>query len=85
MVTQGPSIWIIVTSDTIWHEGDQRSRDYPGHGYPAYSEEVDRIQKFTEHKEFTKKLEEHIIGKKKFSCYEAVALVPKLNTSIVFT
>ena len=23
---------------SIYHEGDERSRTYPGHGYPAYTE-----------------------------------------------
>lgn len=26
---------IIQTTTQTWHEGDQRSRDFPGHGYPA--------------------------------------------------
>lgn len=26
---------IITSTEQVWHEGDQRSRDAPGHGYPA--------------------------------------------------
>jgi hypothetical protein len=26
---------IITETKQVWHEGDQRSRDAPGHGYPA--------------------------------------------------
>lgn len=35
----------IVTTDTrsIHHEGDERSRTHPGHGYPAYTETVETI------------------------------------------
>ncbi len=29
---------IIFKSQTIHHEGDERSRTHPGHGYPAYTE-----------------------------------------------
>lgn len=30
--------WAIIIPGTIHHEGDQRSRDFPGHGYPSYTE-----------------------------------------------
>ena len=35
--------WAIVAygSRSGYHEGDERSRTNPGHGYPAYTEEVD--------------------------------------------
>ena len=29
---------IVFSRRTIHHEGDERSRNYPGHGYPAYDE-----------------------------------------------
>lgn len=32
-------IWIFETR-TIQHEGDERSRTHPGHGYPAHSETI---------------------------------------------
>lgn len=30
-------------SRTIHHEGDERSRTHPGHGYPAYTETIESI------------------------------------------
>jgi hypothetical protein len=30
-------------TDTIHHEGDERSRTHPGHGYPAYTETINSI------------------------------------------
>lgn len=45
VVKQVP-LFIVITKRTIHHEGDQRSRDYPGHGYGAYSEEVDSIAEY---------------------------------------
>jgi len=39
-------MWIIVTTKSIHHDGDQRSRDFPGHGYPAYSEEVQEVKTY---------------------------------------
>lgn len=35
-----------LTVTSIHHEGDERSRTHPGHGYPAYTEKVDSIRKF---------------------------------------
>lgn len=29
--------WAIISNTTIHHEGDERSRTNPGHGYPAHS------------------------------------------------
>lgn len=39
-------MFLIITTKNINHEGDQRSRDFPGHGYPAWSEEVSVVEKF---------------------------------------
>ena len=38
--------YAIIYEDTIHHEGDERSRTHPGHGYPAYSEEIEKLQTF---------------------------------------
>ena len=35
---------LISKSRTINHEGDERSRTNPGHGYPAYSEQILSIE-----------------------------------------
>ena len=29
--------WALITSVSVHHEGDERSRTNPGHGYPAHS------------------------------------------------
>lgn len=31
---------------TINHEGDERSRTHPGHGYPAYSETIHSVNQY---------------------------------------
>ena len=35
-----------LTTTSIHHEGDERSRTNPGHGYPAYTEQVSTFVKF---------------------------------------
>lgn len=39
-------MYLAITKRTIHHAGDERSRTHPGHGYPAYDEEVDVVHKF---------------------------------------
>lgn len=33
-------------NESIYHEGDERSKRYPGHGYPAYTEHRLNIRQF---------------------------------------
>lgn len=35
---------IIFDSKSVYHEGDQRSKDSPGHGYPAHTEKINSFQ-----------------------------------------
>lgn len=36
----------VIYKIAIEHEGDERSRTHPGHGYPAYTEYVETFQSF---------------------------------------
>lgn len=40
--------YIALWEGTRWVEGDQRSRDHPGHGYPAGNETTYERQTFTD-------------------------------------
>jgi hypothetical protein len=35
---------MVFETTSIHHEGDERSRTCPGHGYPAYTEEIHTIK-----------------------------------------
>jgi len=37
---------IVYKTRTVYHEGDERSRMYPGHGYPAYTEKCESFEHF---------------------------------------
>lgn len=37
---------IVYKSHTVHHEGDERSRTHPGHGYPAYDENVETFEHY---------------------------------------
>ncbi len=36
----------VIYEEYIHHEGDERSRTHPGHGYPAYTETVRTFKEF---------------------------------------
>lgn len=38
--------YAILYNEQIHHEGDERSRTNPGHGYPAYTETVEKFKSF---------------------------------------
>lgn len=44
--------WAIIENTTISHEGDERSRTNPGHGYPAYTESAITYTAYTNKEEF---------------------------------
>lgn len=43
-----------IITDQIYHEGDERSRTHPGHGYPAYYEDVTKFKEFRDENELKK-------------------------------
>jgi hypothetical protein len=68
---------IIYKTIHIYHEGDERSRTNPGHGYPAYDEQIASCEHYvTEEKEdfenFVKSL--HSKNEKDFIFFEVFAL-----------
>jgi len=48
--------WAIITTSSIYIEGDERSRTNPGHGYPAHSETTIQYQAFTNEEEWKKEV-----------------------------
>jgi hypothetical protein len=36
----------VITNTSVHHEGDERSRTNPGHGYPAYTENITTFKTF---------------------------------------
>ena len=51
----------IIETDFIYHEGDERSRTHPGHGYPAYTETVTNLREFSAKESW----ERHVTGEAK--------------------
>jgi hypothetical protein len=76
--------YAIIQSDSIWIPGDQRSKDCPGHGYPASSKAVVSYEAYLTKEKFLeaiKELENPRFGSKKN--YVAIKVTPiKITTSI---
>lgn len=47
-----PYTFAVIIERSIHHEGDERSRTHPGHGYPAYTETVNEFKEFKDEAEF---------------------------------
>ncbi len=72
--------WAIVTYDSVHHAADQRSIDCPGHGYPAYSEEVVKYQSFINEADWKEQIREYTARRESFS---AMRVIPaKISTEI---
>lgn len=70
---------------TIWHEGDERSRTCPGHGYPEHSENVVLYRVFKDDEEmrdYVQRQETTIYGKDNYQLIEAVPLNVQVRTTI---
>ena len=73
--------WAIVTYSSVHHEGDERSRTNPGHGYPAYSEEIVKYQSFTDEDEWKECIRDYTVRKIEFS---AMKVIPaKVKTEVL--
>lgn len=70
-------MYIAITKGTVHHEGDQRSRDYPGHGYPAYTETVEEVTRFKSEDE----LREWVLSTGKYKRYEIFQCTPVTVTT----
>ena len=72
--------WAVVTYDSVYHAGDQRSIDHPGHGYPAYSEEIVKYQAFTDEEEWKETIRDY---EARNITYSAMKVLPaKITTDI---
>ena len=77
---------LIFKTEFIYHEGDERSRTHPGHGYPAYTETIDLVS----YKTFKDKedmenwvIKEELKGKDK-AVYQLISVQP-INPKIKAT
>jgi hypothetical protein len=77
MIKKEPQ-FIVLSKRTIHHEGDQRSRDFPGHGYGTYSEEIDVVTELFDEEG----LREYLLGEE-LSLYRVYKVTPVKVSKIV--
>lgn len=66
----------------IHHQGDERSRTHPGHGYPAWTETVTDLKRFDNEAALTNWI--RVYGKD--NTYEVFRCVPvKVSTEVKIT
>lgn len=74
--------YIITIDKTIHHEGDERSRTHPGHGYPAWVEVIPTHTIYNDYELFLTAIEALTKIKKPFKAYSASELEIKVETTI---
>ena len=73
--------YVILEFDSIYVHGDQRSIDYPGHGYPASTENFSRYISFTNKDEWETEITKRMNSQ--YSRKEFVAL--KVSRAVIET
>lgn len=77
--------WAILTCITVHTEGDQRSRDFPGHGYPASSSNYIEYKAFLDENDWKAEIAEMSVikyGRKEFTAIHVQVATIKSTVSV---
>lgn len=77
--------WAILTCTTVHTEGDQRSRDFPGHGYPASSSNYIEYKAFLDENDWKAEIAEMSeakYGRKQFTAIHVQVATIKATVSV---
>jgi hypothetical protein len=72
--------WALITSVSVYHEGDERSRTNPGHGYPAHTTQHDEYTPFATEAELLNAMNRKIYNN--FQIIKAEPLEIQVKTTI---
>lgn len=76
----------VIQCSQIHHEGDERSRTCPGHGYPAWSEDITTFREFANEAEMLKWVEttekDKYAPKYKLIKYEVLTVKTKISIEV---
>lgn len=75
-MTDSTFTFAVIIERSIHHEGDERSRTHPGHGYPAYTETVKEFKEFKNEAEFRAWIETQESKHCTSESYKAIAFKP---------
>lgn len=71
----------VIVQNTVSHEGDERSRTHPGHGYGAYTSTHNEVIEFKDESAFRAWVEKEEAKKYGKKNYRAIAFKPVTITS----
>ena len=83
MAIETPFQFAVIIERTVQHEGDERSRTHPGHGYPAYTETVHEFKEFKTEAEFRAWIEREENRKYGRTTYRAIAFKPVVVSTTI--
>lgn len=72
----------VIYEDSIYHEGDERSRTHPGHGYPAYTETVRTFKEFKDETELKEWITRNENKRFKVIRYEELEVKKEITISL---
>lgn len=72
--------YAIVTIASVHIEGDQRSRDAPGHGYPAHTDYYVNYVSYTDQREWEAVVRSMTLRGERFRAFKATPA--EINTSV---
>lgn len=75
--------YIIIVKNTIHIPGDERSKRYPGHGYPAHTETRRIAEIYISKQEFEHRIKKLIENKEDFTAYEGRKL--SINSTVTLS
>ena len=83
MAIETPFQFAVIIERTVQHEGDERSRTHPGHGYPAYTETVHEFKEFKTEAEFRAWIERAENRKYGRTTYRPIAFKPVVVSTTI--
>ncbi len=72
----------VIYNVSIHHEGDERSRTHPGHGYPAHTENVETFKSFETEELLKEWITRNKDKKMKVIKYEELKVTLKLDVDL---
>jgi hypothetical protein len=63
---------LVYKQHSVYHEGDERSRTHPGHGYPAYTEVFTKVEHYvtTDYKNWEDQVKHYAANKEQFVAFK---------------
>lgn len=75
--------YLIIKEENIYHEGDERSKKFPGHGYPAWTQTLKVATEYESYGPFYQEVERLTKDKVKFKAFDAKEFSITMEVKVV--